>query len=91
MSTFVSGVETIVIMHITINGKQIIGLDRDIAKMISYTVCNQCLHKTVSHTEGGCLVDYAGMVCECKKGYTSYLLLKDDDFIQQIIQEGLLV
>ena len=80
-------------MHIQINGKQIIGVDKDILRALVFSVCDRCTHKTVTHREDGCKCsfDFKGMdLCPCKRGYTSYLLLKDDNFVQEIIKEGIL-
>lgn len=80
-------------MHVIINGKQIIGVDKYIIKALVASHCDYCTHTTVAHREDGCKVSFddAQQVCPCKKGYTSYLLLKDDSFIQEIIKEGLLL
>ena len=74
-------------MRLVINGTPIIGIDRFIAKAIVDSLCDRCLHHTTAHFEDGCRV----LECPCKKGYTTFQLLQDEEFIQEIIKEGLLI
>lgn len=73
-------------MRVVINDHQIIGIERYIAKAIVNSICDRCLHHTIAHQDTGCLM----VDCKCKKGYTSSQLLTDQDFIQEIIKEGLI-
>jgi len=79
-------------VHILINDQQIIGVDKYIIKALISATCDRCTHKTTAHREDGCKVTFVEGTdpCPCKKGYTSYLLLNDDSFRQEIIKEGLL-
>jgi hypothetical protein len=72
-------------MRVVVNGIGIIGIERHLAKTIVDSLCDRCLHRTIAHQENGCTIEE----CPCKKGYTSFQLLQDEDFVSELIKEGL--
>lgn len=72
-------------MKVVINGTAVIGIEEHVCKAIVNSLCGRCMHNTIAHTDAGCTI----AECICKKGYTTYLLLQDEDFIEEIKKEGL--
>ena len=74
-------------MRIVFNGVAMIGVDEDVLKALMSVKCAPpCFHSAFSHKEQGCQIQD----CECKRGFNTYLLLQDEDFLRDVVKEGLL-
>jgi hypothetical protein len=72
------------LLRIVINGIGITGVELLVAKAIIKAKCDLCGHTTLTHVDNKCMIQG----CVCRKPFTSYLLLQDENFIQFIKDEG---
>ena len=74
-------------MRVVFDGVGLIGVDVDVLKALMSVKCGPpCFHSSFSHKEQGCQIQD----CECKRGYNTYLLLQSEEFLHDVVKEGLL-
>lgn len=74
-------------MRVVIEGVGMIGVDIPVLKALMSVKCGPpCFHSSFSHKEQGCMITD----CDCKHGFNTYLLLQNEDFLRDIVSEGLL-